>query len=147
MSPLLVVLAVACALLLVVVVVLAVAVVAARRRAVEREEAHGRDLATLREQVTELTTRQVELETRGTPASADHVITFDRSEPEQVSTERVVSATLGEPLIKVAAFGHGVRQALREERRAHLAYQVRREYRRRRRATRAAARRAARQTR
>jgi hypothetical protein len=43
-------------------------------------------------------------------------------------------------MIKMAAFSHGVRQALREERRAHLAYQVRREYRRRRKATRARAR-------
>ena len=59
------------------------------------------------------------------------------AEEPTVSTQRVVSTTLGEPMIKVAAFSHGVRQALREERRAHLAYQVRREYRRRRRESRA----------
>lgn len=59
------------------------------------------------------------------------------AEEPTVSTQQVVSTTLGEPMIKVAAFSHGVRQALREERRAHLAYQVRREYRRRRRESRA----------
>ncbi len=60
-----------------------------------------------------------------------------------VPTSRVVGVTLGDPLVKVAAFSYGVRRALREEKRAHLAYQVRREYRRRRRAGRAAGGRAA----
>lgn len=146
MSPLLVALALACALLVVVVAVLAAAMVSARRRAVQQEQTHGRDLAALRDQLSELTARQAELEAAGSPA-ADYVITFDQQEPIQVSTQRVVSATLGEPLIKAAAFGHGVRRALREDRRAHLAYQVRREYRRRRKATRAAARRSMRQAR
>lgn len=76
---------------------------------------------------------------------SDYLITTANGRPgtadtEPASTSRVVSATVGEPLVKVAAFSSGVRQALREEKRAHLAYQVRREYRRRRRASRAAAR-------
>lgn len=147
MSPLLVALALACALLVVVVAVLAAVVVSARRRAARQQQAHGRDLAALRDQLSELTARQAELEAAGSPPAADYVITFDQPEPIQVSTQRVVSATLGEPLIKAAAFGHGVRRALREDRRAHLAYQVRREYRRRRKSARAAARRSMRQAR
>lgn len=144
MSPLLVALATACALLVVIVGVLTTVVVSGRRRATEREQAHGRDLAALRDQLSELTERQENLEATASQGPADYVIAFDQAEPTEVPTQRVVSATLGEPLIKVAALGHGLRQALREERRAHLAYQVRREYRRRRKATRAAARRSAR---
>jgi hypothetical protein len=42
------------------------------------------------------------------------------------------SVTFGEPLIKVAAFSFGVRRALTEEKRALIAYRVRRELKRRR---------------
>ena len=51
--------------------------------------------------------------------------------------------TLGEPLIKVAAFSFGVRRALTEEKRALIAYRVRRELKRRRGMRRAETRRAA----
>jgi hypothetical protein len=46
---------------------------------------------------------------------------------------RTVALTMGEPLVKVAAFSSGVGRALREETRAHIAYQVRREMKQRRR--------------
>ncbi|MPZ96664.1 MAG: hypothetical protein GEU96_17565 [Propionibacteriales bacterium] len=137
MSPVVLVLAVACVLLATLVGVLAVTV----RRADREAKAHEHALAGLRAEVAELAARQHEREPTQ-PAAADYVIAFDEQPvPTQPSTQRVVSATLGEPLIKVAALGHGVRRALREERRAHLAYQVRREYRRRRRASRVAQRR------
>lgn len=45
------------------------------------------------------------------------------------TTARVASVTLGGPLIKVAAFTHGVRRALREEQRMRIAYVVRKELR------------------
>ncbi len=143
MSPVEIALMVACVVLFVV----CVGAVATLRRLVARAAAMDTTLDRLREQVEELSRRESAREaaeadtTRASQEAADWVITFDGQDPPQtVSTQRVVSTTLGEPLIKMAALSHGVRQALREERRAHLAYQVRREYRRRRRASRSRAR-------
>jgi hypothetical protein len=56
---------------------------------------------------------------------------------------QVTRVTLGEPLIKVAAFSFGVRRALTEEKRSLIAYRVRRELKRRRGMRRADTRRAA----
>jgi len=53
-------------------------------------------------------------------------------EPDQGAT-RVASVTLSGPLIKVAAFSHGVRRALDEESRMRVAYAFRKELRRQRR--------------
>jgi hypothetical protein len=142
MSPVEIALMVACSVLLLV----SIGAVATLRRLVVRAAAMATTLDRLREQVEELSRREsareaAEADTaRASLEAADWVITFDRQDPPQtVSTQHVVSTTLGEPLIKMAALSHGVRQALREERRAHLAYQVRREYRRRRRARRSRA--------
>jgi hypothetical protein len=52
-------------------------------------------------------------------------------EPD-LSVIRVVSVTLAGPLIKVAAFSHGVRRALAEESRMRVAYAFRKELRRQR---------------
>jgi hypothetical protein len=41
----------------------------------------------------------------------------------------VLSATLGEPLVKAAAFGHGVRRALSAESRNRIWFEMRREVR------------------
>ncbi|MGH3385102.1 MAG: hypothetical protein ACRDO1_11030 [Nocardioidaceae bacterium] len=141
MSPLVIVLALACVLLAVLAAGLVTVLAVGVRRMGRESRARQDDLAALRAEVAELAARQHEREP-AQPAAAEYVIAFDEQPvPTQPSTQRVVSATLGEPLIKVAALGHGVRRALREERRAHLAYQVRREYRRRRRASRVAQRR------
>lgn len=51
---------------------------------------------------------------------------------DDVTTARIASVTLGGPLIKVAAFSHGVRHALDEEQRMRIAYAVRKELRRQR---------------
>jgi hypothetical protein len=51
---------------------------------------------------------------------------------DELSTSRIASVTLGGPLIKVAAFGHGVRHALDEEQRMRISYAVRKELRRQR---------------
>jgi hypothetical protein len=143
MSPVEIALLVACVVLLLV----CVGAVATLRRLVARAAAMDSTLDRLREQVEELSRRESAREaaeadtTRASQEAADWVITFDREDsPQTVSTQHVVSTTLGEPLIKMAALSHGVRRALREERRAHLAFQVRREYRRRRRASRSRAR-------
>src|SRR3954447_12195533 len=46
-----------------------------------------------------------------------------------VSDRLVLSATLGEPLVKVAAFSHGVRRALSPESRNRIWFEMRREVR------------------
>ena len=75
-----------------------------------------------------------------TPAEADRhrdvVITPTPLGPAEVEPElgvtRVPSVTLSGPLIKVAAFSHGVRRALDEESRMRVAYAFRKELRRQR---------------
>ncbi len=62
---------------------------------------------------------------------------------EPDATRQGTSVMIGEPLIKVAAFSFGVRRALTEEKRALIAYRVRRELKRRRDLRRGAPRRAA----
>lgn len=142
MNPVEITLLTACALLLLV----AAGAVVSLRRLVARSAGLEQTVDRLRETVEELARREAARETAEAAETqgADWVITFDGEHPhfgqQTASTQRVVSSTLGEPLIKVAAFSHGVRRALREEKRAHLAYQVRREYRRRRKASRTRAR-------
>ena len=63
--------------------------------------------------------------------------------PAEVSSRLVLSATLGEPLVKVAAFAYGVRRALTPENRNRIRFEMRREIRRARKARRAAGRAAA----
>lgn len=144
MSPVEIALAVACALLLAVSAGAAVTMRQLSRRTAALQTAVDR----LCDQVEELARREAarevaeEAAAEGPAREADWVITrFDDDEQQRtVPAQQVVSTALGEPLLKVAALSHGVRQALREERRAHLAFQVRREYRRRRRQTRGRAR-------
>jgi hypothetical protein len=47
----------------------------------------------------------------------------------EVPDRLVLSATLGEPLVKVAAFSHGVRRALSPESRNRIWFEMRREVR------------------
>ena len=115
-------------------------------------------LATIREQGEELlaqheeTTRALELALTAPPppeaatvdAEQDVTVITDISarlrgvsDPasgveDDLSTARIASVTLGGPLIKVAAFGHGVRHALDEEQRMRISYAVRKELRRQR---------------
>jgi hypothetical protein len=60
-----------------------------------------------------------------------YVITDAGERPEpNVSDAVVLSATVGEPLVKVVAFGHGVRRALSAESRNRIWFEMRREVRR-----------------
>lgn len=152
MNPVEIALVVACALMLAVTAGAAVTM----RHAGTRSAALQRAVDRLREEVEELSRREAAREVAEENAAADRgagaraadwlITTYDSQEragiadPPSASTQQVVSTTLGEPLIKVAALSHGVRQALREEKRAYLTYQIRREYRRRRRQSRARAR-------
>jgi len=63
--------------------------------------------------------------------------------PDEVSSRLVLSATVGEPLLKLAAFAYGVRKALTPENRNRIRFEMRREVRRARKARRAAGRAAA----
>jgi hypothetical protein len=47
-----------------------------------------------------------------------------------VSSRAVLSVTVGEPLVRLVAFGYGVRRALSAENRNRIAFEMRREVRR-----------------
>jgi hypothetical protein len=59
-----------------------------------------------------------------------------------VSERAVLSVTLGEPLVKLAAFGYGLRRALSAESRNRITFEMHREVKRARKERRRAARRA-----
>jgi hypothetical protein len=65
-------------------------------------------------------------------AEAAYVITdAGNPRPEPTVSDRVVlSATVGEPLVKAVSFGHGVRRALSAESRNRIWFEMRREVRR-----------------
>ena len=68
----------------------------------------------------------------GAGRGAAYVIT-DAGEPRpepNVPDRVVLSATVGEPLVKVVSFGHGVRRALSPESRNRIWFEMRREVRR-----------------
>jgi len=62
---------------------------------------------------------------------------------QEASSRLVLSATVGEPLVKVAALAYGIRRALTPENRNRIRFEMRREIRRARKARRAAGRAAA----
>jgi hypothetical protein len=123
------------------VAVLAVTLVAGRRRAGRELDALLTERDQLRARVSELTAEAEALRAVDAP---DYVITrvggtevmapspagqgtrSGRRVPDQV----VLSAAFGEPLVKVLAFGHGVRRALSPEVRNRIGFEMRREMRR-----------------
>jgi hypothetical protein len=129
--------------LVVAVVVLVVLLARARRlAAAERAAARG-EAARLSARVEELSRRLEDLthaaeESRTTSGPeterlpAEFVITrAGEPEPDLAVPDRLVlSATVGEPLIRVAAFAHGVRRALAAESRNRIFFEMRREVRR-----------------
>lgn len=128
----------------------ALVVVPSARRARARQDAA---LATAREDVDILRARVEELSaelassraaTVG-PAPTEYVITtagdLSARNLPQVPERAVLSVTLGEPLVKLAAFGHGLRRALSAEARNRISFEMRREVKRARKARRRAARR------
>lgn len=141
-SPILAAAAGAAAMLLLVVAVLAVLSATRGRRSRHDLEAM---LAAAQRESDFLRTRLDELTASAQPApaeprvpeQADFVIThvgeagLDRSTTDgvEVPDRLVLSATLGEPLVKVAAFSHGVRRALSAESRNRIWFEMRREVR------------------
>lgn len=136
-SPILAAVAGAAAMLLLVGLVL---VMTRRRRSRHDLEAMlaaaQRETDALRQRLEELTAASKPV----VPDRADFVITHV-GEPDDPALEPasrtgvavpdrlVLSATLGEPLVKVAAFSHGVRRALSAESRNRIWFEMRREVR------------------
>jgi Rad3-related DNA helicase len=125
------ILAVGAVAVLLLVSVLALCVVLARSRAASR-----RQLEAARAETAELRDRIDALDRRWQagapePTGAAYVITDAGTTPEQptVPDRLVLNASLAEPLLKVAAFGHGVRRALSAESRNRIRFEVRREVR------------------
>lgn len=105
-------------------------------------DAAHRESDDLRHRLDELTGRGVPQQRmspgHASPGDAAFVITHvgepdvDAAPPEvgvAVSDRLVLSATVGEPLVKVAAFSHGVRRALSAESRNRIWFEMRREVR------------------
>jgi hypothetical protein len=144
----------ATAALLLVLVGVAVVLLVGGRRARTREQtaaASARaDLEALRAQVEELSSELAVA--RGAaavvPPQTEFVITTagdpvaEQGDLPAVPDRAVLSVTLGEPLVKLAAFGYGVRRALSAESRNRIAFEMRREVKRARKERRRAARRA-----
>ena len=139
--------------LLLVLVGIVVALLLGGRRAGAREQAAlasaRADVEALRAEVERLSGELVA--SRGdasvVPARSEFVITSvgDRSDATrlpQVPERAVLSVTLGEPLVKLAAFGYGLRRALSAESRNRITFEMRREVKRARKERRRAARRA-----
>jgi hypothetical protein len=87
----------------------------------------------LRQRLEELTERS-ERAAHPDPAQAEFVITHvgesDSTADRAVVPDRIVlSATLGEPLVKAAAFTHGLRRALSSRSRNRIWFEMRREVR------------------
>jgi hypothetical protein len=121
------------------VLVLCVLMLVRRRSAVSRRElatalAEAQaETAELRRRLDALT-QQLERQSSSMISVDDpaYVIT-DAGEPRpepNVADAVVLSATVGEPLVKVVAFGHGVRRALSAESRNRIWFEMRREVRR-----------------
>lgn len=116
---------------------LVLVVVLLRGRAVSRGQlaASREETAELRARLEELSRRLEETSSavsRVVAAEDTYVITDAGSrevEPRTVPDSVVLSATLGEPLVKVVAFGHGVRRALSAESRNRIWFEMRREVR------------------
>lgn len=127
--------------------VVVLALRAASRRRAEAAAARA-EVEALRARLDELTGR---LDGQATPAAVASVVPTEfvittagrpREDLPQVPDRAVLSVTLGEPLVKVAALAYGVRRALSAENRNRIGFEMRREVRRARKTRRRAARRA-----
>jgi len=129
-----------CAALVVVAVAVALVVVLRRDRRVHQELAAARvEVATLHDRLTELE-RAASRQQRVTSIPAEFLITdagIQRPEDEPGGTgvpdRLVLSATLGEPLVRAVALSYGLRRALSAESRNRIRFAMRQELRRTRR--------------
>lgn len=121
------------AVLLLVVVLLGVLL---RSRAESRRElasaiAETAELRRRLDALSEQIERSAETERARTGGAAYVITDAGEPRPEPNVPDRVVlSATVGEPLVKVVSFGHGLRRALSAESRNRIWFEMRREVRR-----------------
>jgi len=122
----------------------------AERRRSRAQDTAGEQLDALRARVDELT-EELRRSRSTTPAvlpSSEFVITTaglsesETAPTRPVSDRAVLSVTLGEPVVKLAALGYGIRRALSAESRNRISFEMRREVKRARKERRRAARRA-----
>jgi hypothetical protein len=143
----------ACAALLIVLVGVGLAGLLGLRRARARDDAAlasaRADVDELRTQVEELTSALATAQGAAAvaPPQVEYLITDAGSRSRELDLPRVpdravLSVTLGEPLVKAAALGYGLRRALSAESRNRIAFAMRREVKRARKERRRAARRA-----
>lgn len=123
----------------------AVAALVQGRRARAAEQAARADVEGLRERLEGLAAELAasRAATGAVPPATEFVITT-AGEPQRAATvpdRAALSLTVGEPLVKAAAFGHALRRALSAETRNRIAFEMRREVKRARKARRRAARR------
>lgn len=128
-----------------VLLVVAVTAWSSGRRARTREQAARADLDELRGRVEQLSA-ELAASRAASPAVHDteYVITSageDADDLPRVPERAVLSVTVGEPLVKAAAFGYALRRVLSAESRNRIAFEMRREVKRSRKARRRAARR------
>ena len=129
-TPLLITLVTAVALLVVVLLTL-IRSRAESRRALAAAAAETEELRRRLDALSEQLERVARAE-RARAEEAAYVIT-DAGEPRpepNVPDSVVLSATVGEPLVKVVSLGHGLRRALSAESRNRIWFEVRREVRR-----------------
>lgn len=125
-----IVVAVALGAALVAVCVLLVVILQALKR--QRRE-HEAAMSELRSELTQL---QLARPRRQPARTAPEFVITDLgaetpvADAEVLDNRLVLSATIGEPLVKAAAFAHGVRTAMSAENRNRIAFEVKRETRR-----------------
>lgn len=123
----------------------AVAAVRSGRRAVAREHAARADLEELRSRLDALSAELAGARSPQPPVGHDteYLITDAGALQDlpQVPERAVLSVTVGEPLVKAAAFGWALRRVLSAESRNRIGFEMRREIKRARKARRRAARR------
>ena len=111
---------------------LLVAFLGARTTSRKELAAARAETAALRHRIDELDERLEETSTALVETQESYLITDAGSVSEEPAVpERVVlSATFGEPLVKIVALGHGVGRALSAESRNRIRFEMRREVRR-----------------
>lgn len=111
-----------------------------RAREVEALAAAQADVESLRDRVDDLCTELAASKDAATvlPSRVEYLITaagepvegaFPPS-PDLIPERAVLSVTLGEPLVKLAAFGYALRKTLSAESRNRISFQMRREVKR-----------------
>lgn len=135
------------ALLLVLLCVLLGVVFSGRRRLRQALDASRADVESLRARLDEIEASRAAAATLPVVPQTEYLITT-AGEPthgaRQVPNRVVLSATLGEPLVKAVAFGYGVRRALSPQTRNRIVFEMRRAVKRARKQRRRDAKRAAR---